>query len=253
MSAEKQKKAGTKAVGIIPARLGSTRLAQKVLRPLGGKPMIQHVWEKASRARSLGDLWVACDDARIEACVKEFGGKAVMTRKDHPNGTSRLAEAVQKTGGDIVVNIQGDEPLIAPRNIALVVEAFTASGTQVVTLAVRKTDRGEYENPNVVKVVCSALGNALYFSRSPVPFFRDPQGPEFSYLKHLGIYGYRREFLLDFVTWKPAVLEETEKLEQLRILDRGVPLRVVESPYDSFSVDTEEDVAAVESRLRAST
>jgi 3-deoxy-manno-octulosonate cytidylyltransferase (CMP-KDO synthetase) len=212
--------------------------------------MIQHVWERAKQARALKDLWIACDDERVEACVKGFGGKAMMTRKDHPNGTSRLAEAVQKIEAEVVVNIQGDEPLIDPRNIDLVAEAFGKHPeSQVVTLGVRKTDREEYENPNVVKVVCNALGNALYFSRSPVPFFRDQDAP-LSYLKHLGIYGYRRGFLLEFVTWKPAALEETEKLEQLRILDRGVALRVVESPYDSFSVDTEEDVAVVESRLR---
>jgi 3-deoxy-manno-octulosonate cytidylyltransferase (CMP-KDO synthetase) len=240
-----------KVAGIIPARLGSTRLAQKVLRPLNGKPMIYHVWKRASEARTLDEVWIACDDARIESCVKDFGGKAIMTRKDHPNGTSRLAEAVQKTDAEVVVNIQGDEPLIDPRNIDLVAEAFAKHPeTQVVTLGVRKTDREEYENPNVVKVVCNTLGNALYFSRSPLPYFRGDETP-FSYLKHLGIYGYRRAFLLDFVTWKPSVLEETEKLEQLRILDRGLPLRVVESPHDSFSVDTEEDVAVVESRLRA--
>lgn len=240
-----------KAVGIIPARMASTRLSQKVLRPIAGKPMIYHVWQRVKQAKLLSDLMVACDDERIAACVREFGGKAVMTRVDHPNGSSRVAEAAENLDASVIVNIQGDEPLIDPANIDAIVEAFRARPEdQVVTLAIRKTDRADYENPNVVKAVTDASGYALYFSRSPVPFFRDPGESVFSYLKHLGIYGYRREFLLKFITWESSVLEKIEKLEQLRILERGYRLRVVETSKDSIGVDTEEDILKAESEFK---
>ena len=239
-----------KAVGVIPARLGSTRLAQKVLLPLNGVPMIVHVWKRACLAKKLSDVIVACDDAAIEACVRQAGGKAVMTRRDHPNGTSRVAEAAAKLDAEVLINVQGDEPLLDPRNIDGLVKAVEDHPeTRVATIGVRKTDREEFENPNVVKVVSDRAGNALYFSRSPVPFFRDT-GSVFSYVKHLGIYGYRKDFLLEFVTWEISKLEEIEKLEQLRILERGIPLRVVESTFDSMSVDTSEDALAVEKALR---
>lgn len=240
-----------KAIGIIPARLGSTRLSQKVLRPIGGKPMIYHVWQQVSKARLLSGLLVACDDESIAACVRGFGGKAVMTRVDHPNGSSRLAEAAAALDADVIVNIQGDEPLIDPGNIDAIVKAFQDTpGEQVVTLAVRKSDRKEYENPNVVKAVVDASGYALYFSRSPVPYFRDSAEGIFSYLKHLGIYGYRRDFLLKFITWESGALEKIEKLEQLRILERGYRLKVIETSKDSIGVDTEEDIVRVEQEFK---
>ncbi|HNX68002.1 MAG TPA: 3-deoxy-manno-octulosonate cytidylyltransferase [Candidatus Omnitrophota bacterium] len=239
-----------KALGVIPARLGSTRLPEKILRTLAGKPMIQHVWEGAKRALKLDDVIVACDDERILKCVKGFGGKVVMTRQDHPNGTSRIAEVMGHFKHDIVINIQGDQPLVDAKAIDEMVSIFENSPeTEVLTLAVRMTDRVVYENPNAVKVVCDVNGDALYFSRATVPYFQGKQACAFSFLKHLGVYGYRRDFLLEFVAWNPGILESTEKLEQLRILERGRSIRVIETTYDFISVDTEEDLKEAEARL----
>jgi 3-deoxy-manno-octulosonate cytidylyltransferase (CMP-KDO synthetase) len=239
-----------KALGVIPARLGSTRLPEKILRLIAGKPMIQHVWERAKRAKSLEDVVVATDDDRILKCVEGFGGRAVMTRKDHPNGTSRIAELMERFGQDVVINIQGDQPLVDPLALEEMVHIFEKENdVEVLTLAVRMTDRASYENPNVVKVVCDGQGDALYFSRAMIPFFQGSQSCAFSFLKHLGVYGYRRDFLLKFVAWEPGILENTEKLEQLRVLERGRSIRVIETEYDFISVDTEEDLREVESRL----
>jgi 3-deoxy-manno-octulosonate cytidylyltransferase (CMP-KDO synthetase) len=255
--------AKVKAIGVIPARLGSTRLPEKILREICGKPMIQHVWEQARGAKKLEDVIVACDDARIQKCVEGFGGKAFMTRADHPNGTSRIAEVMTHFAQEVVINIQGDQPVVDPAALDQMVEVFEKDpGTEVMTLAVRLTDREAYENPNAVKVVCDSRGDALYFSRATIPFFsaegrirptlfggQGKQEREFSFLKHLGVYGYRRDFLLRFVSWEPGVLENIEKLEQLRILERGRKIRVIETNFDFISVDTEEDLRAVESRL----
>ncbi|HOW87199.1 MAG TPA: 3-deoxy-manno-octulosonate cytidylyltransferase [Candidatus Omnitrophota bacterium] len=240
-----------KAIGVIPARLGSTRLSEKILRSVAGKPMIQHVWERAKQAKKFEDVIIATDDARIEACVRGFGGKACMTRKDHPNGTSRIAEVTERFKQDIVINIQGDQPLVDPKALDEMVSIFEKEkNVEMLTLAVRMTDKASYENPNVVKVVCDAEGNALYFSRAAIPFFQGKQDCAFSFLKHLGVYGYRRDFLKEFIGWGPGVLENTEKLEQLRVLERGRSIRVIETAYDFISVDTEEDLQEVEKRLQ---
>ncbi|HOW58485.1 MAG TPA: 3-deoxy-manno-octulosonate cytidylyltransferase [Candidatus Omnitrophota bacterium] len=241
-----------KALGVIPARLGSTRLSEKILKLILGKPMIQHVWERAKQAQKLEEVIVACDDERIRSCVESFGGKAFMTRSDHPNGTSRIAEVMERFNQEIVINIQGDQPLVDPKALDEMVGIFEKSpGTEVLTLAIRMTDKTAHENPNIVKVVCDKEGDALYFSRAPIPFFQGKQNCAFSFLKHLGVYGYRRDFLLKFVAWEPGILENIEKLEQLRILERGRSIRVIETSYDFISVDTEEDLKEVESRLRA--
>lgn len=241
-----------KAIGVIPARLGSTRLAEKVLRPIHGRPMIQHVWERAIEAKHLSGLFVACDDLRILDCVTAFGGKALLTRADHPNGSSRVAEVASKLEADLFLNIQGDEPMMHPAGIDSLVEAMRDNPEIAVgTLAVRRNLDEDYENPNVVKVVCSARGNALYFSRSPLPYDREKGRTDSTYLKHLGIYAYRREFLLQFVTWPIGSLEDREKLEQLRILERDFAIRVVETTYDSWSVDTAEDLRLVEAKLKS--
>jgi 3-deoxy-manno-octulosonate cytidylyltransferase (CMP-KDO synthetase) len=241
-----------KALGVIPARLGSTRLPEKILRLIGGKPMIQHVWERAKQAKKIEDVIVATDDVRIQLCVEGFGGKAFMTRHDHPNGTSRIAEVMSRFKQGLVINIQGDQPLVDPKALDEMVGIFEGEkDVEVLTLAVRMTDQASFENPNIVKVVCDAEGNALYFSRSGIPFFQGKQNCSFSFLKHLGVYGYRRDFLLKFVDWKPGILEDNEKLEQLRILERGRSIRVIETAYDFISVDTEEDLQEVERRLRA--
>lgn len=240
-----------KIIGVIPARLGSTRLEAKVLRPLNGVPMIQHVWQQAKRAAKLEDLIVACDDQAIFDCVEGFGGKAVMTRADHPNGSSRIAEVLKDCDCGAAVNIQGDEPLIEPENIDLIAQAFIEDEScEVATLAVRKTECEAWLDPNVVKVVCGLNGNALYFSRAPIPFVRDEKNKDVSFLKHVGIYGYRKDVLLRFAEWPAGKLEVIEKLEQLRILEQGVSIRVIETSHDSVSVDTEADAQNVEAILK---
>lgn len=242
---------GIKIAGVIPARLGSTRLSEKVLKLINGRPMIEWVWKRAAQAKKLGELVIACDDKRIVECVEGFGGKAMMTDPNHPNGSCRVAEAASKMKADVFINIQGDEPLMQPQGIDQLAALFEQKPeARVATLAVRKNSEEEYLNPNVVKVVCGQDGNALYFSRSPLPYYREKPAQGISFLKHLGIYGYRREFLLEFVTWKPGVLENLEKLEQLRILERGIPLQVIETAADSMSVDTAEDLAAVEAQMK---
>lgn len=238
-----------RVVGVIPARLGSTRLQEKVLKLIDGKPMIQRVWERAKLAKKLDDLIVAGDDQRILDCIQTAGGKAMLTRADHPNGSSRVAEIASKVNADVFINIQGDEPMISPDVIDQLADCFKDSSVEVATLAVRKTGAEDYENPNVVKVVCDAAGNALYFSRSPLPYYREKPA-DFSFLKHLGLYGYHRDFLLKFVTWPAGKLEDFEKLEQLRILERGHKIRVLETGHDSWSVDTAEDLAVVEAKIK---
>jgi 3-deoxy-manno-octulosonate cytidylyltransferase (CMP-KDO synthetase) len=239
-----------KTVGVIPARYGSTRLKGKILREILGKPMIQHVWNQACKATELSDLYVACDHEEIKSCVEGFGGKALLTSPDHLNGTSRIGEVANKIDAEILINIQGDEPLIHPQNIDMLAKCLQESEhCSMATLAVRKTNAEEFLNPNVVKVVCDRESNALYFSRSPIPFKRD-YSDDFSFLKHIGIYGYRKEFLKKFLSLETGNLEVIEKLEQLRVLENGYTLKVVETPYDSLGVDTEEDIQLVEKILR---
>jgi len=239
-----------KVIGVIPARLGSTRLAEKVLKSIQGRPMIQHVWESVRRAKRLNDLIIATDHERVRQCAEGFGAKVMLTNPEHPNGTSRVAEVAEREKGDIFINIQGDEPMMHPEAVDKLAEVLTADNSlQVATVAVRRQDQESFDNPNVVKVVLDAKGNALYFSRAPIPNWREGRDKSFTYLKHLGIYGYRRQFLLDFVRWPASVLEQLEKLEQLRILERGFPIRVVETAHDSLSVDTAEDLAAVEVKM----
>lgn len=238
-----------KAVGIIPARLGSTRLPNKVLLSIAGKPLIQHVWDQAKKIRGLDGLWIACDDAKIADVVSKFGGKSILTRVDHPNGTSRLAEAVEKLDAGIVINIQGDQPLLDTEAIEKLTDALKKSpDLQMATLGIRSKNAEEYRNPNVVKLVCDASGRALYFSRSPLPFWRDTNEiPEF--WKHIGVYGYRRDFLKKFVSWPAGHLEQLEKLEQLRVLERGFAIQVIETKQDFISVDTAEDLKQAETIL----
>jgi len=235
-----------KAVGMIPARLGSTRLPNKVLLEIAGKTMIQHVWEQAQKIRGLDSVWIACDDAKIADVVAKFGGKAIMTRRDHSNGTSRIAEAIEKIDAEIIVNIQGDQPLLDAPAIEKLTDVLKKSvSLKMATLAIRSKSAEEYRNPNVVKLVCDENGKALYFSRSPLPFWRDTdETPEF--WKHIGVYGYRREFLKEFVSWPAGRLEQLEKLEQLRVLERGVAIQVVETEQDFISVDTVEDLKQAE-------
>ncbi len=239
-----------KIVGVIPARLESTRLARKMLRDLLGKSLIQRTYENARKAVSLSDVIVACDDEEIKRAVEAFGGKAWLTSQEHTSGTSRIAEVAQKINTDVIINIQGDEPLMDASAIDLLASAFSGpTDFHVATLAIRKENEPEYENPNVVKVVTDSDDFALYFSRTPIPHFRDHRFRGF--LKHLGIYAYTRHFLLnEWHQLKPSVLEESEKLEQLRILDNGFKIKVLLTTQDSIGVDTEDDLKKVEQVLQ---
>ncbi|MBN1141746.1 MAG: 3-deoxy-manno-octulosonate cytidylyltransferase [Deltaproteobacteria bacterium] len=240
---------------IIPARFASTRFPGKPLAPLLGKPMIQWVYERTGRSRLVDRVLVATDDLRIAETVRGFGGEAVMTRSDHPSGTDRLAEVAGRLKSDIVVNVQGDEPLIEPAMIDCAVAPLAAdAGIPMGTLKSPVENWEDYHNPNVVKVVTDGLGFALYFSRAPIPHRRDGDGGSslaaLSAYRHIGLYVYRRKFLLTFAGLAPTLLEQTEKLEQLRALEHGYRIRVVETTLASHGVDTPEDLARVEALMR---
>jgi 3-deoxy-manno-octulosonate cytidylyltransferase (CMP-KDO synthetase) len=243
-----------KVIGVIPSRYASVRLPAKPLALICGKPLVQWVWEAARQARTLDELLVATDDDRIASVVRGFGGIAVMTSPDCPSGTDRIAAALSGRAGDIVVNIQGDEPLMAAANIDACVEALRADAQAAVsTPMVRISDPAEIEAPHVVKVVHDAAGYALYFSRSPIPNTlraSEAERAEVPVMKHLGLYVYRRDALEKFVALPASRYERVEKLEQLRFLENGYRIRMVEVAHDSVSVDTPEDAARVEAILR---
>jgi 3-deoxy-manno-octulosonate cytidylyltransferase (CMP-KDO synthetase) len=247
------KSAALKILGIIPARYGSTRFPGKPLALIAGKPLIQHVVERCLEAQSLSEVIVATDDTRIWEVAQNFC-RAEMTSPDHPSGTDRLAEVVRRSSCDAAVNIQGDEPLIDPGVVDAVAGALERH--EMSTAATAISDPAEYENPNVVKVVVNSGGQALYFSRRTIPYLRDAasrstaeQLAAFPFLKHLGIYGYRRETLLRLVGFPESALERAEKLEQLRALENSVPIAVVKVKYDSTGVDVPADVVRVERLL----
>jgi 3-deoxy-manno-octulosonate cytidylyltransferase (CMP-KDO synthetase) len=231
-------------LGVIPARFASVRFPGKPLAILAGKPLIQHVWERASESRYLTRLVVATDDDHIAAAARAFGAQVRMTRADHASGTDRAAEVAEAGDANIIVNIQGDEPLIDPDAIdAAILTLLDDPNCQMATLKRRITEESEITNPNVVKVVTGLNGDALYFSRSPIPFHRGSEACDF---KHIGLYVYRRDLLLAYSSLPVGPLELTEKLEQLRALENGIPIRVAETGYDTIGVDTPEDLAAVE-------
>jgi 3-deoxy-manno-octulosonate cytidylyltransferase (CMP-KDO synthetase) len=241
-------------IGIIPARFGSTRFPGKPLAMIAGRPLIQHVVERCQKARSLREVIVATDDTRIWEVAQNFC-RVEMTSPDHPSGTDRLAEVVQRCQCDAAVNIQGDEPLIDPAVIDSVAGAL--ADADISTAATPIQSEQEYGDPNVVKVVVNTAGRALYFSRRTVPYVRDAasgsvagQLAAFPFLKHIGIYGYRREALLRLVKFPVSALERAEKLEQLRALENGMSMAVVRVDYDSVGVDVPEDVQRVEQILQ---
>jgi 3-deoxy-manno-octulosonate cytidylyltransferase (CMP-KDO synthetase) len=241
-------------IGIIPARYASTRFPGKPLHPIAGKALIQHVVEQCRKAKSLQEVIVATDDERIAAVTRKFC-RVELTRDEHPSGSDRIAEVAARVECDAVINIQGDEPLIDPAVIDAVAGALNESEMSTAATAIR--DVADYDSSNVVKVVVSASGRALYFSRRTIPFVRDAasrsrveQLAAFPFLKHLGIYGYRRETLLRLVRWPVSPLENAEKLEQLRSLENGIQIAVVKVDYDSVGVDVPEDVARVEALLK---
>ena len=241
-------------LGIIPARYASTRFPGKPLHPIAGKPLIQHVVAQCLKAKSLCAVIVATDDERIAEVARRFC-RVEMTRADHPSGSDRIAEVAARVACDAVINIQGDEPAIDPAVIDAVAGALNES--EMSTAATRIRHVADYDSPNVVKVVVSASGRALYFSRRTIPFVRDAasrssveQLAAFPFLKHLGIYGYRRETLLRLVKFPVSPLEGAEKLEQLRALENKIEIAVVQVNYDSVGVDVPEDVARVEALLK---
>jgi 3-deoxy-manno-octulosonate cytidylyltransferase (CMP-KDO synthetase) len=238
-------------LAVIPARHASTRFPGKPLAPIAGKPMVQHVCERVREAKTVGQVIVAADDERVLSAVRDFGGEAMMTRSDHRSGTERVAEVASHREAAVYVNVQGDEPLMDPAAIDAAVEALLADpAVQVATLCAPIRDPAEIMNPNVVKVVLDFQGDALYFSRAPIPWVRDAAGGvPVRYWKHIGLYAFRREALLEYPTLPPGDLERVEQLEQLRLLENGFKVRVVECDYDSVAVDVPEDVARVEARL----
>ncbi len=232
------------AVGVIPSRYRSTRFPGKALALLGGKPLIQHVYERGASARSLERVLVATDDERILEAVRKFGGEAVLTSPEHPSGTDRLAEVARGLEAGTYVNIQGDEPLVDPRDIDALVERLrTDPSVDMATLRSPIRDRDDFENPNVVKVVCDGAGNALYFSRSPIPHRGD--GEVTGAYRHQGLYAYRRGLLLEITATAPGTLERAERLEQLRVLETGRGIRVLDALGPSIGVDTPEDLERV--------
>jgi 3-deoxy-manno-octulosonate cytidylyltransferase (CMP-KDO synthetase) len=243
-----------KAIAVIPARFASTRFPGKPLAAETGKPLIQHVVEQVARCRRLAAVIVATDDQRIAGAVRAFGGQVVMTRPDHASGTDRVAEVAAAADAEIVINVQGDEPELDPALVETLIELTAAEGVQMATLAAPLRDAGELVSPNVVKVVCDQEGNALYFSRCPIPFRRDagggPAGGPPVHLKHVGVYGFRRAFLAEMTGWPEGRLERIERLEQLRVLERGRKIRVGIVAYESRGVDSPEDYAAFVARWK---
>ena len=234
----------TRILGVIPARFASTRFPAKALARISGKSMLEHVFERASRARYLTSVVIATDDQRIYDEAKRFGAPVCMTRADHLSGTDRVAEVASADDAQIVVNIQGDEPLIDPAAIdAAVLSILDHPEIPMGTLKKRIEDPAEIDNPNVVKVVTNFAGDAIYFSRATIPYLRG--GESLTRFKHIGLYVYRRDFLLSYSDLPVGPLEKAERLEQLRALENGYSIRVAETEYESIGVDTPEDFERV--------
>lgn len=244
---------GAEVVAVIPARYQSSRFPGKMIAPLAGKPLVQHTYERAFQAKHVNDVCVAADDARIADALAEFETRVVMTRPDHPSGTDRIAEVVAEIDAEIVVNVQGDEPLIDPEVIDDVVAALQADEQAVMSTAAKRiTDPALVADPNAVKVVKDRSGRALYFSRAPIPYLRDPNGGPpggVEHWYHVGLYAYRRDFLLEYAKMPPSPLEQTEMLEQLRALENGFAIQVVETQHEAIGVDTPDDLERVRALL----
>ncbi len=237
-----------KAVAIIPARMASTRFPGKPLADLQGKPVVRWVYERAAQARSISDVLVATPDQEIADVVSAFGGRAVMTSALHRSGTDRVAEAAQTTSADIVVNVQGDEPLISPDSIDRAVEPLVADPQAEMASLMMRVDRVSAADPNLVKVVVDRQGFALYFSRSLIPYDRDG-GADAPVYGHIGLYAYRRDFLIRFAALEPTPLEKSESLEQLRAIEHGFRIRMMEVAERPLGVDTPEDLERVRRAL----
>lgn len=235
-----------KGVVIIPARYRSTRFPGKPLVPIKGKPLIQHVWEKAQKARNIEKVIIATDTEEIFKKVKEFGGECVMTSPDIKSGTDRVAEVAEKTNYEIIINVQGDEPMIEPVLIDKTVETLNDEKVAMVSIYEIWDDMEAFTNPNVVKVVVDKEGFALYFSRSPIPYSKENG----KFFRHVGLYGYKREVLLELVKLPPSNLEIKENLEQLRALENGIRIKMIESNKKTIGIDTPEDLKKIERVLK---
>jgi len=244
-----------KCIGLIPARYDSTRFPGKPLAEIQGKSMIQRVYEQAGKAKYLNKLLVATDDERILKHVTSFGGNAILTSKEHQNGTQRCEEVIQKLNEeyDIVINIQGDEPLIQPKLIDAITEIFEIPDIDIATLITRIDSSAELNNPNVVKVVTNKTGRALYFSRSAIPFHKRLSNADLpenvTYLQHIGLYAYRSSVLHQLVTLEPSALELAESLEQLRWLENGFSIQTIYTNIPSYAVDSPSDISKIEKLL----
>lgn len=235
------------AIGVIPARYGSTRFEAKVLADISGKPMIWYVWQAAKQALVLEDVVIACDDQRILDTVRDFGANAVMTAKAHTCGTDRIIEVINPLDVKVIVNIQADEPLIHPLMIDKVAQALLDDKQLSMATLRKKIDNpDEINDPNVVKVVADKNDFALYFSRAAIPFYREcPDAAGRIYYKHIGLYGYTKDFLFVYKNLPVSKLEKIEKLEQLRVIEQGYKIKVIETSYDTIGVDTPEDLEKV--------
>ena len=236
---------------MIPARYGATRFPAKLMQDLCGKPVIVHTYERVVDTRLFDEVYVVTDDDRIEKVIREVGGKVIRSKKEHNSGSDRLAEASRDLDVDIIVNVQGDEPFTDKENLQKVIDIFVKDLTKsiaVASLMERITDPDDIANPNNVKVVVNKFGEALYFSRNIIPFPRDPN-TKVSYYKHIGIYAYRKEALQQFTELPPSLLEETEKLEQLRYLENGFKIRLALTDIPTIGIDTPEDLERARKRL----
>lgn len=243
------------AVVVIPARYGSTRFPAKILASETGKPLVQHVVDRARQCRRVRDVIVATDDQRIADALKPFGTRTVMTAVSHQSGTDRIAEVAQSLDDNIIVNVQGDEPEIEPEIIDALIERLETSDDDMATAATPFPESSDVADPNLVKVVRALDGRAIYFSRSPVPFRREPSsdlagGSQAAYYLHLGIYAYRRAFLLQFAGWPPTPCEQSEKLEQLRALEHGRSIYVLHVSRATHGIDTEQQYGEFVARFK---
>lgn len=234
-----------KAAAIIPARLGSTRFPEKPLAMLGGKCLITRVWEAVVATELFDEVIVATDSKRILDVVLAAGGKAQMTSSEHPSGSDRVAEVASGLEADIIVNVQGDEPFITADVLKPLLDSFRDDAVQMASLMTPILDAEQLDDPGIVKVVTDAAGKALYFSRSLIPFDRDGSSG-YNYMRHIGVYAWRRETLLSFVSLGMGKLERVEKLEQLRALENGIAIRMVETDYQGIGIDTPEDLEKAE-------
>lgn len=237
-----------KVLGIIPARFDSSRFPGKPLIDLKGKSMIQRVYEGAKKSSRLSEVIVATDDKRIFDHVQSFGGKVMMTQKDHPSGTDRCGEVAKAfIEFDVVINIQGDEPLVSAEQLDQLISAFD-QGADIATLGIQQLTEADFQNPNRIKLVCNHEGNAIYFSRSPIPSIyhaKESAKQTYPFMRHIGLYGYRSQTLSELIKLKPSLLEQVESLEQLRWLYYGYQIRVIETSIETPNIDTPEDIAAV--------